>query len=172
MIGDLIFYANVAKDFIEKLNFEELVKILLSVIILVFAFVALSILYALIRSSFKVYDITLINRMNSDCKFATLRAMCGSQHIKCSKETRLSSDHAFYYQVVPGWKGLIGRYTMHIRLQRYNNDKIVIIPIYNSGDIQRSRVFFIEESGVRELATAAEDVWNWSEDQVFGQQGN
>jgi hypothetical protein len=54
------------------------------------------------------------------------------------------------------------------------NTESVIIPVYNSGDIRRSRVFFIEKDGVRESGTIENDTWTWTrwEDHHFGQQGN
>lgn len=155
---------NNVTEYIQAMNFEGFVKI--SVVCITLAF-----LWPIIQSYSKVYDITLINRMTERCNFATLRAQTGAKHIKGSDDNVLDQNETHHYQVVPSWRGVYGSDTLHIKIER--NDKTsVIIPVYNSGDIQKSRVFFIEAAGVRESGTAENDIWSWCEKHQFGQQGN
>lgn len=167
---ELFEYAHKALEFIQTLKLEGTIKLLA-------VGITCAIVWPIGQRVLKVYDITIINRLSEPCKFATLRSACGSNHIKGSDDNEISSLRTMHYQVVPGWRGLVGRNTLLIRLMRTNekrkeDNKSVIIPIYNSGDIQRSRLFFIEDSGVREISTTVEDTWNWSDYHVFGQQGN
>jgi len=148
---------------IESLNIEGILKISVFCIII-------AILWPIIQSYRYVYEITLINRLNEDCKFATLRTEPGDMHIRGSDDNTIGKMSTQHYTIVPGWKGIYGSNTLHIKVAWNNND--VIIPVYNSGDIQRSRVFFIETTGVREINSAESDAWTWSKDHVFGQQGN
>jgi len=151
-------------EVIQDLTFEGVIKTAAICI-------ALAFLWPIIQSYSKVYDITLINRMTEPCNFATLRAQTGAKHIKGSDDHKLVPNETHHYQVVPSWRGVYGSDTLHIKVER--NDKTsVIIPVYNSGDIQRSRLFFIETAGVRESGTAESDVWTWSELHQFGQQGS
>ena len=151
-------------EYIQEMNFERLITLAVAAVILV-------VLWPMIQTYGKVYDITLINRMTDQCNFATLRAQTGAKHIKGSDDTILAPKETHHYQVVPSWRGIYGSDTLHIKIER-NDKSSVIIPVYNSGDIQRSRVFFIETVGVRESGTTEHDTWSWSEKHQFGQQGN
>ena len=161
MIPDFV---NVLIEYIQTMNIEGIVKTAAVCITLGF-------LWPIIQSYSKVYDITLINRMTDPCTFATLRAQTGVKHIKGSDDHKLAPKETHHYQVVPSWREIYGSDTLHIKLER-NDKSSVILPVYNSGDIQRSRVFFIEMTGVRESGTTESDTWSWSEKHQFGQQGN
>ena len=157
--------SNVLK-YIKDCKLEDLIKI---------AGVCISarLLWPIIRSYGKVYDITVINRLDESVKFVVLRAQTGDIGVKGSGETTLASKETCHYQIVPAWRGIYGSETMHIRIQMTNKEeRSVIIPIYNSGDIQKSRVFFIEQNGLREINTTENDIWSWSTNHTFGQQGN
>ena len=164
-------------NFISSLSSDALVKLLIFAVTISFGWIFFSGIFTLIRRSFMIYDITLINRLNTACEFATRIAGSGSENIKGSDNTELNPMWTFHYQVAPKWEALIGSSTLHIRIIRRdskdNKKKLsVILPVYNSGDIQRSRLFFIEDSGIREFSTSQTDSWDWSEDHQFGQQGN
>ena len=131
----------------------------------------LAVVWPIIQTRFKVYDITLINRMAEPCSFATLRAQTGAKHLRGSEDHSLVPMETHHYQVVPSWRGVYGSDTLHIKVKK-NDRSSVIIPVYNSGDIQRSRLLFIETAGVRESGTAESDIWSWSVQHQFGQQGN
>lgn len=160
-MADLI---NTAIEYIQALNFEGIIKISIICITIVFV-------WPISQSYNKIYDITLINRMPESCTSATLRAQPGTRHVKGSDDHEISSNMTHHYQVVPSWRGLYGSDALYIKLET-NDKKSVIIPVYNSGDTQRSRVFFIEATGVRESGTTEGDGWTWSVKHVFGQQGN
>jgi hypothetical protein len=158
-------------QYILMMDFVGLIKIAVASIIISIIGIAVASLSSLIRSFFRIYDITLINRMNDACKFATLRARTGTRHIRGSDDNSIAPNETLQYQVVPSWRALIRAETLLIRI-KLNKKNCVIIPVYNSGDLQRSRVFFIESTGVRELGTTENDSWTWSTDHHFGQQGN
>jgi len=149
---------------IGNLNSEGAIKIVLLCVCLPF-------LWPIIQSYSKIYDISMINRLDDSCEFATLIAEPGSRHIRGSSDSRIASKETHHYQVVPSWRGVYGSDTLLIRIIK-NSSASVIIPVYNSGDIQRSRIFFIETNGVREFGTEDFDAWTWSEKHQFGQQGN
>lgn len=163
-MADFLNLFNQIVDFIKTCKLEGISKI--SILVLTFAF-----LWPIGQNYLKIYDITVINRLNESCDFSTSAAWGGSVHVKGSDDHPIAPSHAHHYQVVPSWTGLYGSFTVHIRL-KLESRKSVVIPIYNSGDIQRSRLFFIEQSGVREQSTDNVDVWNWCEGHMFGQQGH
>jgi len=163
-MADFLNLFNQIVDFIKTCKLEGIFKI--SILVLTFAF-----LWPIGQNYLKIYDITVINRLNESCDFSTLASWSGSVNVEGSMEHPIAPSHAHHYQVVPSWTGLYGSFTRHIRL-KLESRKSVVIPIYNSGDIQRSRLFFIEQSGVREQSTDNVDAWNWCECHMFGQQGH
>jgi len=163
-MADFLNLFNQILEFIRTCKLEGIFKI--SILVLTFAF-----LWPIGQNYLKVYDITVINRLNESCDFAALASWSGSVGVKGSNDHPIAPSHAHHYQVVPSWTGFYGSFTEHIRL-KLGSRKSVIIPVYNSGDIQGSRLFFIEESGVREQSTADVDVWDWCAGHIFGQQGH
>ena len=151
------------KDYCQKLPLEDIFKLSL-------AGVTIAFLWPVVQSSRKVYDITIINRRTQKFEFATVRASPGSKHIKGSDFNSIEPGMTMHYQVVPSWTGLFRSETLHILLKLGDREE-VFIPVYNSGDLCRSRLFFVEDSGVRESGTAENDIWPWSR-HLFGQQGN
>lgn len=170
-MADYLHYIHRMIQYIHTMDFEGFIKIAVSSTIISVMGIAIAFLTPLIRSVFEVYNITLINRMGDACKFATLRARTGTRHVKGSEDTSIAPNETLQYQVVPSWNALIRSETLLFRI-KWEKTNSVIIPIYNSGDLRRSRVFFIESNGVRELGTSENDSWNWSTDHHFGQQGN
>jgi hypothetical protein len=155
-------------DYVATKDVEGLIKIAVITIALT---VLIKFLWPIIQSFGKVYDITLINRMADDCKFSTLRAQVGDIGVRGAKDNRIRSNETHHYQVVPAWKDVLRSSTLHIKIELSDSNS-VIIPVYNKGDIQRSRVFFIEAAGVREVGTTEGDAWVWCREHKFGQQGN
>jgi hypothetical protein len=133
--------------------------------------IAVAFLWPIVQEKRKIYDISMINHLEESCKFETLRAQAGAEQMGSSADNTINSQEVMHYQVVPSWRGVFGSNTLHIKLTKEDKTS-VIIPVYNSGDIQRSRLFFIERNGVREGGTEDREMWTWCKDHHFGQQGN
>ena len=112
-------------------------------------------IWPLWQSYLSVYDITLINRQNETHDHALFNAWISDPHVKGSDFTDIPPFHCVHIQVNPSWRGIIGSYTKHLSVRRVDRKSSVVIPVLNSGDIKRSRTFFIERDGVRELSSSS-----------------
>lgn len=147
---------------IRKWNVQEIAKLLIVV-------VAIGTIWPICQSCLSVYDITLINRQNQTCDYALFNAGINEHRIKGSDYMEILPFHSVHIQVNPSWRGILGSYTKHLSVRRSDRKTSAVIPIYNSGDIKRSRTFFIEYDGTREQSSTVKDTWTWSDDHHFGQ---
>ena len=146
---------------LDKLNIEEILKILFVILLIAAA-------WPIVQAYLKVYDITLINQLGDSCKFSLRKAWVGATQMKACDDREIETLTTHHIQVVPSWRGMIGSYTIHLCV-KIDKNRSVDIPIYNSGDIQRSRTFLIQSTGVREYSSPESDIWTWCADHNYGQ---
>src|SRR5271165_2393162 len=146
---------------LDKLNIEEILEILFIILLIAAA-------WPIVQAYLKVYDITLINQLGDSCKFSLHKAWVGDIRMRSCEDEAIESLNTKHMQVVPSWRGMIGSYTIHLCVKMDKNHS-VDIPIYNSGDLQRTRTFIIQSTGVREYSTPESDMWTWCADHSYGQ---
>jgi len=165
---DWMYYLHCILSFLDKINLDEILKLLLLAIgVAAVVFSVLS-LWPVWLSYLKIYDITVVNRLEECCKHSLMKAWCGNECMQGCDDMNISPLHTVHIQIVPKLRGIFGSYTHHLSVKR-TDGRWVVIPIYNSGDIQRSRVFVIEDAGIRETCNQPQDAWIWSANHHFGQ---
>ena len=156
-------------EVLTKFNVENIVKLLILAVVMFIFVVAIATIWPLWRSYLSIYDITLINQLDETYAHALLDAPIKGCHVKGSDFMDILPFHCFHIQINPSWRGVTGSTTIHLSVRRADRKSSAVIPIYNSGDIKRSRTFFIEKDGVREISSSVLDVWPWSRKHHFGQ---
>ena len=149
-------------------NVDDFVKLLVLVVVIFIVVFGVATIWPLWRAYLIIYDITLLNRQAETHDYALLDASIDRQSLRCSKFRNILSLHCVHIQINPSWRGVLGSYTTHISVRRADGKSSAVIPVYNSGDIKRSRTFLIEKDGVREHSTSLVEVWPWSDDHHYG----
>ena len=146
---------------LDALSIEEILKVF-------FIVLCIAAIWPITQAYLKVYDITIINQLDESCQFYFRKAYCGDTQMTGCQRIIIQSLNTHHIQVVPSWRGMIGSYTVHMCVTK-DERKSVDIPIFNSGDIQRSRTFLIQGTGVREYSFPVADTLVWCADHKYGQ---
>jgi hypothetical protein len=159
------WYINLILHCWNNLTISNILKGFLIICIIVAVVILLMAGQPILHAYFSAYDITIVNRLNESCIHSLCRKDRGS--LKGSDDMNIPNFHTSHIVVLPGINSLAGTHSIYVKIM-CEAKREVIIPLFNSGDLTGSRVFFIESEGVRQSSHASIDTWSWSAGHSFG----